>query len=72
MADTSLERPWWLDAGCAETAEECGFCLGTYAVEAEVRCVDCDRPMCPLCVVVVRETASFRCADCAAAPLGEG
>ena len=71
MATTPQERPWWLGGDAAETAEECGFCLATYAVEVEVRCVDSDGPMCPLCAVVVRETATFRCGECGTAPAGE-
>ena len=72
MASEPHGRPWWLGGDAAETAEECVHCFGTYAVEVEVRCADCDGPMCPLCAVTVRETATFRCVDCAAASEGEG
>lgn len=39
--------PWWLGEG----EEECPHCGQFYAVEVEVRCVDCDGPMCPHCKV---------------------
>lgn len=38
---------WWLGNG----EEECAHCDHSYAYEAEVRCVHCDAPMCPMCVV---------------------
>jgi len=40
--------PWWLDEG----TEVCSACKQTYAFHTEVRCVDCDGPMCPFCVQV--------------------
>jgi hypothetical protein len=75
MASEPHRRPWWLGGDAAETAEECRHCLASYAVEVEVRCSDCDGPTCPLCAVTVRETATFRCVDCAGsdqASAGEG
>ncbi|MCB9730623.1 MAG: hypothetical protein H6746_19285 [Deltaproteobacteria bacterium] len=55
-----------------EAAERCPHCLQTYVYELEVRCVDCDGPACPLCVVDVRvgepAPGPWRCAACRAAP----
>ena len=45
-----------------EPDERCEHCGQTYALEVEVRCVACDGPLCPFCVVQVRETV--RCPDC--------
>lgn len=59
-ADASIYR-WWLESG----DEECPHCEAAYAYEAEVLCVDCDSPLCPLCAVWVRRQA--RCPECAEA-----
>lgn len=56
-------RPWWLEAG----AERCEVCELAHHYEITVRCVACDRPLCPSCAVEVRETRSLWCADCHAA-----
>ncbi len=59
--ETAAPAPsWWF-----EGEERCPFCLGTYVYEVEVRCVECDRPACPLCAVRVRGGAGFLCPDCA-------
>lgn len=55
---------WWLEGG----GEQCEFCLRRYVYEVEVRCVACDAPVCPLCVVRVRETLETYCPSC---PPGE-
>lgn len=47
----------WILAG----DEPCEHCGQSYALELEVRCVVCDGPMCPFCVVRVRESA--RCPE---------
>lgn len=52
--------PWWLGGG----GEQCPDCDGTYAYEMEYRCVACDAPICPLCVVRVRRTVL--CSGCSA------
>lgn len=49
--------------------EACGFCRQSYHYEMEIRCVDCDRPVCPVCVVRVRESREWHCPECRA---GEG
>lgn len=48
---------WFLEG--TETCEHCGQ---TYAVELERYCVTCDAPICPFCVVIVRE--ELRCPAC--------
>ena len=53
--------PWWLEAG----PDTCEFCLHGYHVEAGYYCFDCDAPVCPLCVVVVRERQVVLCPHCA-------
>ena len=54
--------PWWLTGA----DEECPACGQAYAYEIEVRCVDCDAPLCPVCVTWV-ERRGF-CAGCHAEP----
>lgn len=51
--------PWWLDG-----QHLCQFCCHQYVLEMEYRCVQCDLPICPLCVRVVRETAEHFCPHC--------
>lgn len=47
----------------AQGTDHCPDCAQTYAYELEARCVDCDAPMCPFCVVMVR--GHRRCPTCA-------
>jgi hypothetical protein len=50
---------WWLDQG----DEQCPHCGQLYFAEAEIRCADCDGPMCSLCKV--RQTEGhIVCPDC--------
>ena len=60
----SSAAPWWAPGGSSAEAEECSVCLGLYAYEVEVRCVDCDRPMCPVCAVTLRRSEVHVCVDC--------
>ena len=53
-------RPWWALTG----SETCAVCLATFDLEVEVRCHDCDAPVCPLCVVEVEATTSLHCVAC--------
>lgn len=61
--------PWWAEAGPDD--EPCPLCYQSYAYEIEVRCVDCDCPLCPACVVVERVSALVHlcpgCSDARAA-----
>lgn len=50
--------PWWLGG-----EEICPHCSGRYAYEVEIRCVDCDRPSCPHCYVIVRKQ-ELSCREC--------
>jgi hypothetical protein len=50
--------PWWLDVG----EEDCPHCEQTYTYEAEVRCFECDAPICRMCIVRVRE--HVLCPEC--------
>lgn len=54
------ELPWWLEPG----SETCEFCLHTYHYEAGYYCVDCDRPICPACIVEVRVSRTVVCPAC--------
>jgi hypothetical protein len=53
-----VHLPWWLGGD-----EECPHCGQLYAWEAQSRCVGCDAPACPLCIVRARHEAL--CPDCA-------
>ncbi len=55
---------WWLEGG----ELRCPVCLQRYALQVEVRCVECDRGTCPFCAVTVTETREIVCLDCAPAP----
>lgn len=52
--------PWWLESG----SETCDFCLRTFHYEAGYHCLHCDRPVCPVCVEVVKTTHSIVCPEC--------
>jgi hypothetical protein len=53
------EDRWWLTG-----EEQCEACEQHYAYDVEVRCVDCDAALCPLCAQW--QAREGRCADCAA------
>lgn len=53
------DLPWWIDEGF----ETCTFCLQRYSYEMEYRCLECDAPICPMCIVDVHETV-VACPDC--------
>jgi hypothetical protein len=45
--------------------EQCGFCLQLYVYELELRCWECDRPLCPCCVGA-RSPGDVTCPECRA------
>lgn len=53
------EMPWWLGPG----PQACAFCLRAYHSEAGHHCPECDRPVCPLCVVE-RQMSHIVCPEC--------
>jgi hypothetical protein len=54
-------QPWWLTDG----TETCPACSQAYAYHTEIRCLDCDGPLCPICVqVTLTTTLEFSCPDC--------
>lgn len=53
----SKQLPWWLEEG----TESCPFCGNRFHFEALVYCRDCDRPICPACLV---EGHRVRCPEC--------
>lgn len=56
------ERGWWNATGW----EECSVCAARFDYEVEVRCADCDAPICPLCAVEIRAREERVCVPCAA------
>ena len=44
--------------------ELCRSCSGRIALELTIRCIDCDGPFCPVCVVQSRESAEVTCREC--------
>ena len=59
MKTGSPQIAWW-SAG----DQFCQFCQELYLLEAEVRCVECDRGVCPMCAVFVRVEALRLCPHC--------
>ena len=51
---------WWSLPG----PDYCEFCQHGFHVEIGYYCTGCDRPICPLCIVTVRET--IHCSECSA------
>jgi hypothetical protein len=60
MLSSKTRSPWWVAGG----QERCGFCAQTYVYEVEYRCVSCDAPVCPHCVVIVRTRRETYCPSC--------
>ena len=59
MARVKTKQPaWWLDDG----TESCPECSHTYAYRTEFYCVDCDGPVCSVCVETV--TIEALCPGC--------
>lgn len=54
--------PWWLEAG----PENCPFCAGRVHFEALAYCADCDRPVCPTCLVPADRALCPECAEAGA------
>lgn len=63
-----MTERWWLAPG----TEVCEQCEQRYVYEVEVRCVDCDAPLCPICAVHVRARKAHVCASCGESDEGEG
>ena len=57
---SATKVPWWLEEG----DEECLHCSGYYLLQVEVRCAECDGPMCPHCKIVHAE-GHLVCPECA-------
>lgn len=55
-----MTESWW---GPGAT-ERCSHCEQRYVYELEYRCFACDAPLCPFCVVVVRERREASCPRC--------
>lgn len=57
----SPEAPaWWNAPG----PDYCAFCQHFFQVEVGYHCVECDRPVCPLCIVTLREQHAVVCPEC--------
>ena len=60
-AASSTPLPWWATRG----GQTCSFCLQSYHYEVAVHCPDCDRPVCPSCVVRLSvEVLTVHCPEC--------
>lgn len=51
MNRAASRHSWWEEAGPAT----CDFCLRAFHEETACYCAYCDRPVCPLCIVVIRQ-----------------
>ncbi|SDL63995.1 hypothetical protein SAMN05661010_02200 [Modicisalibacter muralis] len=61
MSDDPVQStPWWLELG----AQACDFCQRTFHYEAIYHCVHCDRPICPFCMMEIRESREVTCSEC--------
>jgi hypothetical protein len=54
------DRGWWQATG----GETCSVCAARFDLAVEVRCAECDAPLCPVCAVVVTGSAERVCAGC--------
>lgn len=52
--------PWWSEPG----PDACEFCLSAFHVEVGFYCWECDRPVCPVCVVTRLEQKAVFCPEC--------
>jgi hypothetical protein len=57
-ATKAVGTRWWVDEG----EEDCPHCGQTYFYEVEARCLECDAPICPMCIVRVEQHPV--CPDC--------
>jgi hypothetical protein len=51
---------WWWSRDA-----HCEFCSQGYAYGAQYHCIHCDRPICPLCIVVRGKKHRHYCPQCA-------
>lgn len=54
--------------GDVNATQTCPFCLQLYPYEVEYRCVQCDEPVCPFCIVEVKLEQRC-CPSCAVSEL---
>ena len=59
VRNSKQNAPWWLDEG----TETCPACSHAYVIQTEYRCVECDGPLCGMCVESTIETEIF-CPGC--------
>ncbi len=52
---------WRLESGF----EQCEFCRHPYHIEVAYYCVECDRPICPVCAIIVLAQPAVLCPQCA-------
>jgi DNA-directed RNA polymerase subunit RPC12/RpoP len=48
----------------SDDSEICEFCLQSYSYEMQYRCLYCESPVCPICVLHVWEKQKILCPDC--------
>ena len=58
--DPSPGPAWWDEAG----PDVCEFCQHAFHVEVGFYCADCDRPVCPVCVITLSSRAACPECDC--------
>lgn len=61
---TPPRRPRTVLSRRGDPSENCPHCREGYVYELELRCVECDGPMCPLCVVQVKGAVGHICPVC--------
>lgn len=60
MAQQSRKGDWWSESG----PDCCEFCSAAYYFELGYHCIDCDRPVCPSCVLTVLDLRCVLCPEC--------
>ena len=56
----SASRPWWLEEG----EQQCIACQHRFRYEAGYFCLDCDGPLCPVCVRYRVRSDDVVCGTC--------
>ena len=60
MSAAGEPRAWWSEPG----PDICEFCQQSFHVEVGYYCAECDRSVCPVCVLRLREHRTVVCPEC--------
>lgn len=60
MSPEPPSSPFWADPG----PDICDFCEFFYYTEVGYHCTECDRPVCPSCMVTLYEFRAVLCPEC--------